>query len=92
MMTHDEVQLPTTRRPVILPVVASLQHGEGAYPGVLASLLAHELAQRVAFARSAQRDEPVTVSELVQRLAHHIDRGPRYCSCCHGACRMRRQI
>ena len=77
MMMLDEVQLPTTRRPVILPVVASLQHDEGAYPAVLAPQLASELAQRVALARLAQRDEPVTVNELTQRLAHHIDRGAK---------------
>jgi hypothetical protein len=77
MMMHDEVQLPTTRCPVILPVVASLQRGEEADPGVLAPLLARELAQQVALARFAQRDEPVTVNELAQRLAHYIDRGAK---------------
>ncbi len=74
---HREVHLPIVRRPVLLPVVASLQHGKGAYPGVLAPLLATALAQRVAQARFVQLDELVTVDELAHRLAHHIDRGTK---------------
>jgi hypothetical protein len=77
MMMQHVVHLPKVRRPVILPVVASLQHGEGAYPRSLAPLLATELAQRVAQARFVRLDEPVTLNELAHRLAHHIDRGAK---------------
>jgi hypothetical protein len=76
-MMHHVVHLPNARRPVILPVVASLQHGEGACPRFLAPLLATELAQRVEQARFVQLDEPVTLNELAHRLAHHIDRGAK---------------
>ena len=77
MMMQHVVHLPKVRRPVILPVVASLQHSEGAYPRFLAPLLATELAQRVAQARFVQLDELVKVNELAHRLAHHIDRGAK---------------
>jgi hypothetical protein len=74
-MMYGKVQLPTTRRPIILPVVASPQENEEAYPGFLAPLLVTALAQRVAQTRFVQLDAPVAVNELTHRLTHHIDRG-----------------